>query len=311
MSTMRSRRTHGRSSDSSSTWNVGFGRGLELMKATFWAHAFPPHAHDYYVIEVIESGTDEFRCGSQAWRAVPGDVVVIGPGEVHTGRPGRGAPLCYRSFYPRGDFLAEIAEEVHGVRCEPRFPSPVISDPRLARRIARVHAGLEGPGDALEQESRLLTVLVSLVRRHAEAAAGSIPTAPEPAAVRRARELLHDPDCHSISLGELAAEAGLSAYHLLRVFKRETGLPPHQYHLNLRLERGRQLLRAGCGIAEAATRTGFADQSHFTRGFRRFFGVTPGHYRTARTFKTAGPASRSVGSAAAPATGSSGPRGGA
>ena len=90
--------------------------------------------------------------------------------------------------------------------------------------------------------------------------------------------LLHDPACRPTSLESLAAAARLSPYHFLRVFKLQTGLPPHQYHLNVRLERGRQLLRQGCGIAEAAARTGFADQSHFTRGFRRFFGVTPGRY---------------------------------
>jgi AraC-like DNA-binding protein len=156
-----------------------------------------------------------------------------------------------------------------------------------------------------------LTALACLIRRHAEPVAGLVLTRPEPSAFRRARELLHDPDRHAISLGELAAEAGLSPYHLLRVFKLQTGLPPHQYHLNLRLERGRQLLREGCGIAEAAARTGFADQSHFTRGFRRVFGVTPGHYRTARTFKTAAAASRTVVSSAAPGSGGPGPRGGA
>jgi AraC-like DNA-binding protein len=80
--------------------------------------------------------------------------------------------------------------------------------------------------------------------------------------------------------------SGLSPCHFLRVFKHQTGMPPHRYHLNLRLERGRRLLRQGCEIADVAARTGFADQSHFTRHFRRFFGVTPGRYRTAKTFKT-------------------------
>src|SRR5688572_17658084 len=106
--TMRSRHTRSQSADITSAWNVGLGRGLDLMKAIFWAHAFPPHAHDFYVIEVIEAGVDEFQCGSQTWLAKAGDIVVIAPGEVHTGRPGNGGPLCYRSLYPRGDFLADV-----------------------------------------------------------------------------------------------------------------------------------------------------------------------------------------------------------
>jgi len=65
---MRSRRTSSGSADISSAWHMGLGWGLDLMKATFWTHALPPHAHDYYMIEVIElPGSD----ASPARRNVP------------------------------------------------------------------------------------------------------------------------------------------------------------------------------------------------------------------------------------------------
>ena len=83
----------------------------------------------------------------------------------------------------------------------------------------------------------------------------------------------------------MAAIARLSAYHFARQFKAATGLPPHQYVIARRVERARELLRAGdLPLAEVAVSAGFSDQSQLTHHFRRLVGVTPGRFRTpART----------------------------
>jgi AraC family transcriptional regulator len=83
---------------------------------------------------------------------------------------------------------------------------------------------------------------------------------------------LHDP----ISLESLAAVAGLSPSHFVAMFKRSTGLAPHQFVITQRIERARTLLEDHrLPIAEVATRAGFADQSHLTRLLRRHTGLTP------------------------------------
>lgn len=83
---------------------------------------------------------------------------------------------------------------------------------------------------------------------------------------------LHDP----ISLESLAGVAGLSSSHFVAMFKRSTGLAPHQFVLTQRIERARTLLQdPRLPIAEVATRAGFADQSHLTRMLRRHTGLTP------------------------------------
>jgi len=80
-----------------------------------------------------------------------------------------------------------------------------------------------------------------------------------------------------VSVETLAREAGLSPAHFARAFTRSVGRPPHQHLLALRLERARALLGApDARLSDVALRTGFADQAHFTRQFRRAFGVTPG-----------------------------------
>jgi AraC-like DNA-binding protein len=77
----------------------------------------------------------------------------------------------------------------------------------------------------------------------------------------------------------LAAECGVSPFHLVRTFHKDVGLPPHAYLNCVRVERAKPLLGGGLTIAEVARRTGFADQSHFTRVFSRIVGMSPGRYK--------------------------------
>jgi AraC-like DNA-binding protein len=80
-------------------------------------------------------------------------------------------------------------------------------------------------------------------------------------------------------LAELAALAGLSRYQLIRAFRRATGMTPHAWQVNQRVNLARDRLRAGEAIAEVAYGLGFADQSHFQRVFKAHAAVTPARYR--------------------------------
>ena len=92
------------------------------------------------------------------------------------------------------------------------------------------------------------------------------------------REILDNRAAESIGLGELAAAAGLSRFHLIRVFQRRYGMTPFAYQRNQRIEKARALLRTGRSIADAAATAGF-DRSHLGRSFRAVMGSTQGEYR--------------------------------
>lgn len=98
---------------------------------------------------------------------------------------------------------------------------------------------------------------------------------------RRCVEILNDRLAEKITLSELAAQFNLSPFHFARVFKREIGMPPHEYQLQLRIARARELLRRTPRrtIADIAFELGFFDESHFRRHFRRIVGATPGEFR--------------------------------
>ena len=207
--------------------------------------------------------------------AGPGSVVVLEPGEAHTGAPADPPDFTYRVMYPAAGLLPD------GMGRTPRFREPVIADPGLAASCAGLHAAL-GAGlsqtQPLEAESRLSWLLGELVRRHASPSpdfevrgAGRGGPAGDDAAGR--------PAVSPPALAEIAAETGLSRYQLVRSFRTEVGMPPYAWLAQHRVSAARVLLERGCRPAEAAALTGFADQAHLTRWFRRVVGVTPGVYR--------------------------------
>lgn len=100
-------------------------------------------------------------------------------------------------------------------------------------------------------------------------------------ATQRMQEYLHDNLSSSISLKELAATADLSPFQALRQFKASYGMTPHRYLTNIRLFNAKNLLGEGMALADAAADTGFADQAHLTRWFKRVYGITPGKYAAA------------------------------
>jgi len=257
----------------------GFGR-LDFLQATYRTHNFPPHVHDTFVIELVEQGIDEFTVGSNLHRAHAGEIILIHPGEVHNGHPAGEAPLSYRAIYPRPELLTEVARSIgHPTGAVPTFAGPVLQDPLLADRLIQLFRALEEPADPARSDAILHMALTTLVRRHGKGSTDSQrPKAKRPA-VRRVVDYIRAHASEPLSLEELSGIARLSLYHFLRVFRKEVGLRPHEFLVNIRVDRARGLLSRGRSITEAAVETGFADQSHLTRWFKRIMGITPGNFR--------------------------------
>ncbi|HTT12082.1 MAG TPA: AraC family transcriptional regulator [Burkholderiaceae bacterium] len=131
----------------------------------------------------------------------------------------------------------------------------------------------------LESLSRMLGDLVAAIDAEAPRVSASGP-ATRVASIERALSYLREHFMREISLQDLAAAAGLSKFHFVRLFAAVVGSTPHRYQLLLRISQARHLLRQGDEIADVAQRTGFFDQSHFTACFREVVGVTPGRYQS-------------------------------
>lgn len=253
--------------------------GVELLAARYQTHRFVPHTHEQYSIGVILEGALGFRHERLDDVAPAGTVKAVDPGDLHTGFAASAAGWSYRNFFVDPDVMRRAARELDGDDRLPSFPREPIRDARSARELSRLHRLLDTSTDRLERESATLCALTHLISRHAVGRRSGRATTPNRPAVARARELIESRPGDDLSLGELASVAGLSAYHFLRVFRRETGLTPHAYLLQVRIDRARLMLAGGATIVDTALAWGFSDQSHLTRRFKAVLGVTPGQYQ--------------------------------
>ena len=256
--------------------------GVECLRAAYRCQHFARHSHRRYCVGVIEAGALGFFYRGQNLVAPAGTVNFANPDVPHTGQPAAPGGWTYRMFYLEPDVMTGAAAQMagHAAAAPPFFPAGVMADTALARAIGGLHLALDsGRISRLDAETRLLDILAALIRRHSVAPPMLRPAGREPAAVNRVRRLIEDRCGENLSLADLSREAGLSPFHLIRVFQRHIGLTPHNYMTQQRIRRARALLAAGNPVADTALAVGFFDQSHLTHHFRRITGVTPGRYR--------------------------------
>jgi hypothetical protein len=138
------------------------GQALDLLHARV-TEPYAPHVHEEYAVGACTAGREVIRYRETLHFAGPGSVVVLEPGEAHTGAPADPPDFTYRVMYPAAGLLSD------GMGRAPRFREPVIADPGLAAELRQLHAALGRGLAGLEAESRLSWLLGELVRRHASA----------------------------------------------------------------------------------------------------------------------------------------------
>jgi len=164
---------------------------------------------------------------------------------------------------------------------DPRRPLPFVGDAvsddaRLATAIVPALADLDAPPDELQRD-RIVQGLADALAAVDRSGRRPLPACNRDA-VGRARDLLEAGVATGVTSAELEAATGLSRYEIARQFRACLGTSPHRYLVLRRLDRARTLIRAGAALADAAAASGFADQSHMTRQFRRAYGLSPGRW---------------------------------
>jgi AraC-like DNA-binding protein len=250
-----------------------------LMAGRTTRYAIDPRAE--YVFGVVAGQSMRARRGRARYLVRPGDLVAWDPSDRHAGSAVGGSPWTSRLMIVEvGDLARLAADTEEELLAGVSFPDPVVSDPELAAAFVRLHRALEGGSTRLERDERLAQWLRAVIAQAAPARRSRPALAQrDDAAVRRAFDYLAGQPERNVGLDELAAAAGIGKFRLVRLFRERTGLPPHALQIALRVRAARRLLEAGESVAATAAATGFADQSHLHRHFRRSLGLTPGEYR--------------------------------
>jgi AraC-like DNA-binding protein len=252
------------------------GDGITVHQWESVKHSWPRHSHPEYKLGVSEGGTGTFFYRGERYVTGPGKLLVIHPNEAHTCT----ATGAWRYLYADPNVVANIVRTFdRNGDIEPLLLPPVIDDAQLAELVLQAHRAMDDGASQLDQESTFYEAICEVLVRHASLP--DIPRKQECANIRRVQDNLEARFHENVSLHELAELAGTSAPYLSRVFSKVVGIPIQVYHSQVRVRRAQQMLMAVESLANVAYATGFADQSHFTRHFKRFIGVPPGTYSRA------------------------------
>lgn len=242
----------------------------EVFHAHFTEYAYPMHVHEAWTLLIVDDGAVRYDLDRHE-HGTPHDTVSLLPPHV----PHNGSPATPDGFRKRVIYLdgSRLGEDLIG----PAVDSPDLRDPVLRLRVGQLHTALAHPGDELEADSRL-TLIGDRLRGHLRPRDATGAPRRDPALARRLRELLDERVVDGLALDEAATLVRAHPAHLVRAFSTAYGIPPHQYLMSRRVDRARRLLLDGLPPGEVAAVTGFYDQSHLTRHFRKLVGVTPGRY---------------------------------
>lgn len=252
-------------------WRPGVPLISEVFHARLVDYRYPPHAHDTWTVLIVDEGAVRYDLDKHAHGAVGDMVALVPPGVIHDGRPSEryGSSARKRNLYLDADFLP--AELVGSAVDDSSF-----RDRELRAAISALHDRLARP-EPLDVETRLGFIAERLARHYGSRPAQ--PLEPEPVVAQRLRDYLDEHASGRVTLADAALRLDRSVPHLVRSFKRRFGVTPYAYVVATRIEKARKRLLAGAAVGRVAVETGFFDQAHFTRQFKRHVSVTPGRYR--------------------------------
>lgn len=234
---------------------------------------FARHSHVEFGVGMITRGAQRSWSGRGMVEAGQGDLITVNPGEVHDGAPigeERAWSMLYFSPGLIGSIVADITD---GKTVSWELHAPVISDAKARSRFAALYAAVKQGQEAADEH---LLLLFGLLLKEAPAEAAQAPRR-----LKQVQERIDDDPAAVHPLDELAALAGISRFQMIRRFARATGLTPHAYVVQRRIDLARSLIRTGTGLADAAAAAGFTDQSHLHRAFIARYGLTPGSFALA------------------------------
>ncbi len=220
----------------------------------------------------------------------PDRLITFPPGGLCLGSPGEAIP-AFRWSQPLSNAVVYLSPELFGHHAGPlRLSAEMAStDPLILKLVRLMKAELElgapqgpGYGEALGHD-----LAVYLQQRYSAQPPGAAKGGLGPHRRNLVLEYMHAFIARPITLSELAALAGLTVFHFSRAFKRDFGVAPHQFLMNLRVEQAKYLLwTSSSDQAEIGRRLGFAGASHLGRIFRRATGLTPGAFRRLHRHRT-------------------------
>lgn len=243
---------------------------IECSQTLAYHDAYPKHSHQEYILSANLSGIEKIWLNGQTHLVRSGQVTCYNPESIQSSAFGEQATQFISLHIPQSTLLDLIAENhLTSRNTAPVLKEGILNHPELFRAIqlfAQQHNSTEQNLEAF------LLLCSSLFQSH------ELTDQHSGHAMALVQDYMRSELTRKLELEELSQISGLSKYYLIRSFKKWVGMPPLQYHMQLRIHAARDLLRHRIHSVDAAMALGFYDQSHFIQSFKKIMGITPHDY---------------------------------
>lgn len=238
---------------------------------------FPNHFHEYYVIGLVESGRRFLTCKNMEYTINAGDLLLFNPLDNHACEQVDNQALDWRCLNIKKDVMRHVAGEITGTDYLPVFTSTVVCQSDMIPVLKDLHDMIMNESKDFNKEETFYFLIEQLIADYTKPVTETLARISRE--IQAACDYMESNYTETITLAELSKVSGLNKYTLLRNFTMQRGITPYQYLSTIRVNKARRLLEAGVSPIEAALQSGFTDQSHFTRFFKTFIGLTPRLYQ--------------------------------
>lgn len=238
---------------------------------------FPNHFHEHYVLGFVESGRRFLTCKNREYTINAGDLLLFNPLDNHTCEQVDDKALDWRCINIEKNVMQQIAEEITGRDNLPVFTSTVVCQSDAVSALKDLHDMIMNEIKDFRKEEIFYFLIEHLISVCTEPGTETLTQTSRE--IQAACDYMENNYTETITLGDLSKLSCLNKYTLLRNFTVQRGITPYQYLSTIRVNKAKKLLEAGVPPIDAAIQSGFTDQSHFTRFFKNFIGLTPKQYQ--------------------------------
>lgn len=238
---------------------------------------FKPHMHTSFSVGAVDTGKVRYKVGSETATLTPGSLALINPEVLHSCNSLSKEGRSYYMLYLDVDWCLRLQQSLWNIEKFCKVDQVQINDGQLYEKYCQCMQQLLSKTIHREHKEQLLVDLLGEIYRLACTPQAQPRKSTE--SIEQLKRLLKSDLRKDYTLDSLADRLSANPYTLLRKFKTETGITPHAYRMNCRIEQAKLLLQQGLDIVDTAIECGFFDQSHLHRQFKAMTTVTPQEYK--------------------------------
>ncbi len=238
--------------------------------------SYKRHMHKAFSIGAVDKGEVVCQVEDRAVKLKPGSLALINPETLHACNPAQSSKRSYYMLHLDVAWCLQVQKSMWRIDSFRPVCTVLLEDDAIYGKFISTIEVFMGQGDLLEKEERLAGLAGTIFSQVCEPAA--LINAPS-SQVEALKALVGQNLDMDVSLRWLSSNLQANPYTLLRHFKAATGITPHAYRMNCRIEHAKHLIQNGGDLSQVALACGFYDQSHFHRHFKAITAVTPREYQ--------------------------------